>query len=112
RGGRLPGLLPLPAGGAWGTVPPLVLSHEVPMTRPISAAATLLLGAALMSAQPVFQNAAKPPQAPPGGASGTAPSIDELREQVRRAEIAFAKTMADPHHNSFTSFLPAAPTFL
>ena len=31
--------------------------------------------------------------------------IDELREQVRRAEIAFAKTMADRDHAAFVRFL-------
>jgi hypothetical protein len=30
---------------------------------------------------------------------------DELREQVRKTEIAFAKTMADRDHAAFTKFL-------
>jgi ketosteroid isomerase-like protein len=34
-----------------------------------------------------------------------AESNDELREQVRKTETAFAKTMADRDHGAFTSFL-------
>jgi len=36
---------------------------------------------------------------------GAAPSNAELREQVRQAETAFAKTMADRDHAGFVSFL-------
>jgi ketosteroid isomerase-like protein len=38
-------------------------------------------------------------------ASLRADTNDDLREQVRKAEIAFAKTMADRDHAAFTKFL-------
>jgi ketosteroid isomerase-like protein len=38
-------------------------------------------------------------------ASGRAETSDELREQVRRTETAFAKTMADRDHAAFTRLL-------
>ena len=83
------------------------------MTRAIAAAVMLLLAAALMSVRPVFANAAKPPQAPAADAgSATATSVDELREQVRLTEIAFAKTMADRDHKAFTSFLAEEAIFV
>ena len=34
-----------------------------------------------------------------------AETLQELKEQVRQAEIAFAKTMADRDHAAFVSFL-------
>lgn len=44
--------------------------------------------------------------------SVAAASIDELREQVRQSEIAFAKTMADRDHAAFASFLAEDAIFL
>lgn len=41
-----------------------------------------------------------------------AESLDELREQVRQREIAFAKTMADRDHEAFKSFLAEDAIFL
>lgn len=41
-----------------------------------------------------------------------AQSNDELREQVRRAETAFAKSMADRDLNAFTSFLSPEAIFM
>jgi len=41
-----------------------------------------------------------------------AASVDELKEQVRQAEIAFAKTMADRDHEAFKSFLADEAVFL
>jgi ketosteroid isomerase-like protein len=38
-------------------------------------------------------------------AAGPAPTNSQLREQVRQAETAFAKTMADRDHAAFVSFL-------
>lgn len=42
----------------------------------------------------------------------TAESMDDLREQVRQAEIAFATTMADRDHDAFVSFLSDEAIFL
>lgn len=36
---------------------------------------------------------------------GLCETLDELREQVRRTEAAFAKTMADRDHTAFVSYL-------
>jgi ketosteroid isomerase-like protein len=41
-----------------------------------------------------------------------AQSNAELKEQVRRTETAFAKTMADRDHAAFTSFLAAETVFI
>lgn len=41
-----------------------------------------------------------------------AESLDELREQVRRTEIAFAATMAERDHEAFRSFLAEETIFL
>jgi ketosteroid isomerase-like protein len=40
-----------------------------------------------------------------------AQSNAELKDQVRRTEIAFAKTMADRNHSAFTSFLSNEAVF-
>jgi len=41
-----------------------------------------------------------------------AESIDDLREQVRETEVAFAKSMADRDHDAFASFLADETIFL
>jgi len=43
---------------------------------------------------------------------GAAESTDALREQVRQAETAFAKTMADRDHAAFVSFLSDEAIFM
>jgi ketosteroid isomerase-like protein len=45
------------------------------------------------------------------GSLARAENNDELKEQVRRAETAFAKTMADRDHAAFTSFLADEAVF-
>jgi ketosteroid isomerase-like protein len=47
--------------------------------------------------------------AAPGGA---AQASQDLREQVRKTEVAFAKTMADRDHAAFTSFLAEETVFM
>ena len=37
--------------------------------------------------------------------SGAAPAAEDLREQVRRTEVAFARTMAERDHAAFVRFL-------
>jgi ketosteroid isomerase-like protein len=46
------------------------------------------------------------------GASVTAETNDALREQVRKTELAFAKTMADRDHAAFASFLADEAVFM
>jgi ketosteroid isomerase-like protein len=46
------------------------------------------------------------------GVSSGAETNEELREQVRKAETAFAKTMADRDHAAFVSFLAEDTIFL
>jgi ketosteroid isomerase-like protein len=41
----------------------------------------------------------------------TAATLEELRQQVRRTETAFAKTMADRDHAAFASFLAGETVF-
>jgi len=45
-------------------------------------------------------------------ASAGTPSVADLQNQVREAEKAFAKTMADRNHAAFTSFLSDEAVFL
>jgi ketosteroid isomerase-like protein len=82
-----------------------------------TAAAWLLMAALSLPMATVSANATKPSAATgPGGAatasSPAAPSVDDLREQVRKSEIAFAKTMADRDHKAFGSFLAEEAIFV
>lgn len=45
------------------------------------------------------------------GASAAAQTNEELKEQVRKTEAAFAKTMADRDHGAFVSFLAEEAVF-
>jgi ketosteroid isomerase-like protein len=45
-------------------------------------------------------------------AAAAPPGNEDLREQLRRAETAFAKTMADRDHAGFTSFLADETIFM
>jgi ketosteroid isomerase-like protein len=45
-------------------------------------------------------------------ASAAPPGNEDLREQLRQAETAFAKTMADRDHAGFTSFLADETVFM
>jgi len=45
-------------------------------------------------------------------ASAVPPGNEDLREQLRQAETAFAKTMADRDHAGFTSFLADETVFM
>jgi ketosteroid isomerase-like protein len=47
-----------------------------------------------------------------GSPGPAAESNQELQEQVRKTEIAFAKTMADRDHAAFTSFLADETVFM
>jgi ketosteroid isomerase-like protein len=55
--------------------------------------------------------AAAPPTPAPTPSPTPAPANTELVEQVRRAETAFAKTMADRDHAAFVSFLAEEAIF-
>ena len=46
-----------------------------------------------------------------GACLAGAATLEELREQVRRTETAFAKTMADRDHAAFASFLASETVF-
>lgn len=48
----------------------------------------------------------------PSAVSGAPPANEDLREQLRQAETAFAKTMADRDHAGFTSFLATETVFM
>ncbi len=45
-------------------------------------------------------------------AGSPSPAAEELREQLRQTEVAFAKTMADRDHAAFTSFLSEEAVFV
>src|SRR4029079_3614267 len=84
------------------------------MTTTRRAVSTALLFGALGSFA-VAQATKDPAQATRGTTPPTrpaAPATDDLREQVRAREMAFAKTMADRDHTAFTSFLSDETVFL
>jgi ketosteroid isomerase-like protein len=84
------------------------------MIRHTKAATLALLAVAALSLRSVSASPVKP--SPAAGAtsdtSSSAPRVEELREQVRKVETAFAKTMADRDHKAFASFLADEAIFV
>ena len=67
-------------------------------------------GALAGVAKPAVPRATDIPTSP--RASATVPSVEDLREQVRKTEIAFARTMAERDHAAFASFLDEEAIFV
>src|SRR6185436_7980071 len=92
----------------------------VTLAIPLIALAVLFVDALSLAASAKAADApAKPAAASPGPAPepDTTPhvsgaSIDDLREQVRKTEAAFAKTMADRDHAGFVKFLDPEAIFV
>jgi ketosteroid isomerase-like protein len=86
------------------------------MKRPLKAVVLVLVLSAALGARGAFANDGKPCTGPvpasDAGPSVTALSVDDLREQVRKTEIAFAKTMADRDPKAFVSFLADEAIFV